>query len=235
MKQLHLFRNKSPVAEFANGIPTTKSISTTTNNSNLNFMQINFTKLQRIPWKACMVLWMLFSLGNVKAQVNAYVFAASSGTYTPLVGGTTVPGFTVGSWDDANATVTLPFTFTYNGVARTQIRVCTNGWASFSTTAVSTYTPISTTTASINNVISPFGRDLQANAGTGNIELGNASTRNITLFKPLTPNHTYPVSSPSQIGWTQSIETGFTLTLLTDRCSQSVPPVGIKRPKVYGE
>ena len=57
-------------------------------------------------------------------------------------------------------------------------------------------------------------------AGTGNIELGNASGGNITLFKPLTPNYTYPVSSPSQIGWTQSIETGFTLTFDTsDRCN----------------
>ena len=36
----------------------------------------------------------------------------------------------------------------------------------------------------------------------------------------MTPNYTYPVSSPSQIGWTQSIETGFTLTFDTsDRCN----------------
>jgi hypothetical protein len=44
---------------------------------------------------------------------------------------------------------------------------------------------------------------------TGATEIGNASSGAITIFKPLTPNYTYPVSSPSQIGWTQSVETGF--------------------------
>ena len=113
MKQLHLFRNKSPVADFANGIFKTKlNSTTTTNNSNSNSMQINFTKLQRIPWKACMVLWMLFSLGNVKAQVSTYVFAATSGTFVPITGGT-VLGTGTGADDVLYPTITLPFSFNY--------------------------------------------------------------------------------------------------------------------------
>jgi hypothetical protein len=188
MIQLHLFRNKSPVADFANGNLNLKfNSTTTTNNSNSNFMQINFTKLQRIPWKACMVLWMLCSLGNVKAQVNTYVFAASSGTYTPLgVGGTTIPGFGVGAWDDnLSAAITLPFTFTFNGTARTQIQVCSNGWATFNVAnATNSYSPISSTTASINNVIAPNARDLQANAGTGNIVTGTVG---------VAPNRTFVI------------------------------------------
>lgn len=204
MKQLHLFRNKSPVAEFANGIPTTKSISTTTNNSNLNFMQINFTKLQRIPWKACMVLWMLFSLGNVKAQVSTYVFAATSGTFVPITGGT-ILGTGTAADDVLYPTITLPFSFNYNGAARTGVKVNSNGWITFNTAATSTtaYSVISATTANVNQCIGGFARDL-AGTATGVLRYETVGTA---------PNRTFVVQWVNFAQWNGASSLTFQIRL----------------------
>jgi hypothetical protein len=78
---------------------------------------------------------------NASAQPPGYAFQAASGTYTPLVGGTSViltyngaanndDGITI----PANA-VPIGFTFNYNGTNYTAIKPCANGYASFSTTA----------------------------------------------------------------------------------------------------
>ncbi len=73
---------------------------------------------------------------SVKAQVN-YNFAASSGTYTPLSGATSVTlvdALTSGGdpLDDGFANnIPIGFSLTYNGNAYTTIHACTNGFASF--------------------------------------------------------------------------------------------------------
>jgi len=56
--------------------------------------------------------------------------------------------------------------------------------------------------------------------GTGAINFGNSTTTAITQYKPTTVAYSYPASTPSQIGWTQGIETGFSLTFDTAaRCN----------------
>ncbi|MGC4103494.1 GEVED domain-containing protein [Ferruginibacter sp.] len=70
---------------------------------------------------------------TAKAQVPAYTFAASSGTYTPITGGTTVSYLygTAANSDDGYAAVNIGFNFVYNGVTYTVIRPCANGFATF--------------------------------------------------------------------------------------------------------
>ena len=74
---------------------------------------------------------LLFSMTalQVSAQsITNYTFAASSGTFTALSGGT-APALTSGSTDEGwyNA-IPLGFTFNYMGTAYTTMSACTNGW-----------------------------------------------------------------------------------------------------------
>jgi len=87
---------------------------------------------------------LLFAISN--AQPPNYALQAATGTYTPLVGGTAVTLTYNGTAnnDDGIATpanaVPIGFTFNYNGTNYTSIRPCANGWASFSTTALTNNT-----------------------------------------------------------------------------------------------
>ena len=85
----------------------------------------------------------------------------------------------------------------------------------------------------INNGTSSSGDTQIMNAATqsGSLTLGNsANTVTIALNRPLTPGYTYPISSPSQIGWTQSVNTGFTASFTTSvktyACNTTSMPPG---------
>lgn len=101
------------------------------------------------------------AIGN--AQVSSYTFSQSTGTYTPIAG-TVVHG---SGWDDAVSSVTIPFSFTYNGTAYTSVNVSINGFVTFGATApgATNYTPVSSTEG-YNAAISAFGRDLISNSTT---------------------------------------------------------------------
>lgn len=90
-----------------------------------------------------------------KAQVSAYTFTQSSSSYGSASSGTLVGGILQD--DDVN-TLSLPFTFTYNGTAYNTIDVCANGYVSFNTLSGFEYTPISDLTTQ--DLIAPFGQDL---------------------------------------------------------------------------
>ncbi|MFN4255628.1 MAG: beta strand repeat-containing protein, partial [Saprospiraceae bacterium] len=125
---------------------------------------------------------MLFMAQRASAQANAYSFAQSAGTYSAISGGTNL--FTSG-WDDNVSSVTLPFTFNFNGTDYTTCNVNSNGYITFGATAPGTtnYSPISST-ATYAGVVSPFGRDL-INNGTGSqpqhTTLGTAPNRTWVL------------------------------------------------------
>ena len=83
------------------------------------------------------LLGILFILGNesIHAQVSTYSFSASAGTYTPIsVGGGATLHSSGSAMDDATFSVTLPFTFTYDGQAYTQVWVSENGYVAFGAT-----------------------------------------------------------------------------------------------------
>lgn len=170
MRKRHM-RNKSP----AIGGPITNNqfelFSSTTNK--LNSMQINFTKLRQVPWKAFAVLVMLLLVGTVQAQVSGYTKTITSNTYSSITGGVL---FHTGTADDAVITQNVGFTFTYNGTPYTNFQVSTNGFIQFGGGALgNNYNPLS---GAANQTIAPFGRDLQGNGGGCRVQtLGTAPNR----------------------------------------------------------
>ncbi len=121
------------------------------------------------------MLCFLLNIQKTFAQVSAYTFTQTAGTYTPITGGTVL--FT-GTFDDDNSSaITIP-SFTFNGTAYTQMYVNTNGFLVLGTTepTPATYRPISSTDI-YQVAISPFGQDLnQAASGTPGIhwqQVGN--------------------------------------------------------------
>ena len=100
----------------------------------------------------------------VYSQTMSYSFTQSSTSYSSIGTGTS-PGasFTgVGIATNAvSAAITLPFAFTFNGVAETQIIISNNGFITFGATAPTTtnYNPISATT-SYGGAIAGYGFNL---------------------------------------------------------------------------
>jgi hypothetical protein len=101
---------------------------------------------------------------SLRAQVSqTYAFSKSSGTYTPITGGTLlIPAV----FDDTLAQIVTP-SYKYDGITYNNIGVNSNGHIYIGTGSFSTgdYTPISALTTAA-GVISPFGRDLN-NAASG--------------------------------------------------------------------
>ena len=116
-------------------------------------------------FKVAMV-FLLFIGANtgLRAQVSSYSFAQTSGTYTALASPTTVHA---SGWDDAIATVTIPFSFTFNNIAYTTASVNSNGYLTFgSTTSTATTGGAIASTAGYAGAVVAYGRDLISNAST---------------------------------------------------------------------
>jgi hypothetical protein len=146
----------------------------------------------------------LAGVGQAQAQVNLYTFSQANGTYTPITSGTvptyiaapTVPMVNTvtttdpypGPTDDAvSSAVTIPFAFTFNGVAYTVVRLSSNGFLAFGTTptpATGNYTPLSATTA-YGGAVSALGSDLAGAHSAGNL----GEVRYETLG--ISPNRTF--------------------------------------------
>ena len=95
-------------------------------------------------------------------SVSSYIFSQSTGTYTPASGGTSL---CVGGCDDGYYnTVTLPFSFIYNGTSYINVTVSCNGWIAMgSQSPGAEYSPICNP-GNYSNFIVPFARDLYGNA-----------------------------------------------------------------------
>jgi hypothetical protein len=106
------------------------------------------------------VAFLLLGTANTWSQnVSSYTFSSSSGSYTPIVGGTNYPSTTGGVLDDNSySNLSIGFTFSYAGTNYTAFGINANGWIQMgSGTVSSTYTPVSGTA---NNMVSAFGVDL---------------------------------------------------------------------------
>ncbi|KQT30889.1 hypothetical protein ASG22_19535 [Chryseobacterium sp. Leaf405] len=140
----------------------------------------------------------------MNAQVSAYSFAQSSGTYTDLPATANVIATATGntgaaSLDNAVYPVTLPFGFSFNGSNYTSINVSTNGFITFGATApgTATYSPISGT-ETYAGAVSAWGRDLNTvfniASTTGIISwavVGTAPNREIVIqWKDFRPSYT---------------------------------------------
>ncbi len=104
--------------------------------------------------------------GYTHAQTNIanYQFARSTGTYTPITGGTVMVAANA-TFDDANSpAITIP-AFSFGGATITTVYVNTNGYLTFGAShSTSTYTPLSTSGTSVTGVVSAMGCDLGFNA-----------------------------------------------------------------------
>ena len=99
------------------------------------------------------------------SQASSYNFSQTSEAYVPLASSTV--GLSSG-WDDNSAVqVTIPFSFTFNQVSYTALRINPNGYITFGATAPAgnSYNPISATTG-YSGAIAAIGRDLISNAST---------------------------------------------------------------------
>jgi hypothetical protein len=117
------------------------------------------TKFLMKPFLLCIVFAFLLTK-QISAQAPGYTFASSAGTYTAITGGTQ---HSSGSgMDDATFSVTLPFSFNFNGTSFTQVYLSENGYLSFGATDPGTSTR--SAISSINTgfaVAAPFSGDLQ--------------------------------------------------------------------------
>lgn len=101
---------------------------------------------------------------GLQAQVTAYTFAQTTGTYVPVTG-TDLFG---AAWNDnVAADIPLGFTFQFNAVSYSSVTVSSNGFVTFGATAptATNYLPVSNTGAYA-GAISAFGRDLSATTAT---------------------------------------------------------------------
>jgi len=101
------------------------------------------------------------SSAAIAQSVNQYSFSQSSGTYTPISGGTVHFTGTGTNLDDQTYSVTLPFTFTFNGTAYTQVYVSANGYVSFGSTdpGTGTRSAISSSTSGF-GIAAAYSKDL---------------------------------------------------------------------------
>lgn len=104
---------------------------------------------------------------GLQAQVSAYTFTQTTGTYAPVTG-TDLFG---ASWNDnVSAAIPLGFTFQFNAVSYSSVTVSSNGFVTFGATApaATNYLPLSNT-STYAGAISAFGRDLSATTATTGI------------------------------------------------------------------
>jgi hypothetical protein len=126
--------------------------------------------------KLLSLLTFLFVVSNVISQVSSYTFGSSSGTYTPITGGTNADNFT--TWtntvffdDGVYSPQPIGFNFTYEGSVFTTFGISQNGFIILGNTPTGTdYTPISSSA----NSISPMGNDL-IGRGSLRVSTTNAS------------------------------------------------------------
>jgi hypothetical protein len=117
-----------------------------------------------------LIFFLILTSFFVRSQVSSYTFGTSTGTYTPIVGGSNYDNFTnwtnssfngtTGFFDDVSSSAleSIGFNFIYNGTTYTQFAVNTNGFITLGGLPTNSYLPLSTGTS--NNVISAMGTDL---------------------------------------------------------------------------
>jgi len=133
-----------------------------------------YNKEKKHMKKLLSLLTFLLVVSNVISQVSSYTFGTSTGTYTPIVGGTNADNFT--TWtntvffdDGVYASQSIGFNFTYEGSVFTTFGISQNGFIILGATPTGTnYTPISSSA----NSISPMGNDL---IGRGNLRVSTTN------------------------------------------------------------
>lgn len=100
----------------------------------------------------------LVGFSNVIGQVSGYTLTASSGTFTPITGGTDVDVIEVDTY--LSGDLPIGFTFDYDGNSYTTFRASSNGFISFGTsTSSQTTNNLDAVTATSRPLIAPLWDD----------------------------------------------------------------------------
>lgn len=135
--------------------------------------------------------FLLLLVHFANGQVSGYSFAQSSGTYSPITGGSVLgnttsddqrwvdPAVPLGGTTTTGVGLPIGFSFTLNGQVFDRMAVNNNGWISLGNSALtpsvnnassSSYTSLSSTSTAVPTYlrtrIAPFSRDLQGQTGS---------------------------------------------------------------------
>jgi len=164
------------------------------------------TKWLRYSW--LLVVAFLFSQ-SAQAQISAYSFSSSAGTYTPLVGGTVLNTATRTFDDNSYNALPIGFNFNYNGTVYTTVSANSNGFIEMGNTA-------SSSTAALTarpNAIVGLNRDLASGfALAGNRTIGSPDLSAVINTSGALPGM---VISTSVGGWTAGTATILSTTAST--------------------
>ena len=91
-------------------------------------------KLFVLVWVSLLLVWSQLC-SQVSLNLNpsgyGYTFSSSSGTYTPLTGGTVFQSGATLNTDANSAGIALPWVFYYNGIPESTIFINNNGYIPF--------------------------------------------------------------------------------------------------------
>jgi len=123
---------------------------------------------------------LLSSFFQSNAQVSSYAFSAFTGTYTSLVGAAQ-SSLILTADGGMSANIPIGFTFNYNAINYTEVRVSSDGYLVFGTAGTSTLTNnLATTTLTQRPGLAPLWDDLQCTEGVKYQTNGVAPNRTFT-------------------------------------------------------
>jgi len=162
------------------------------------------------PVTACLVTALATSL-QLKAQVNSYAFSQSTGTFSSIkTTGTPIDSASYASGgntlDTKGWSITLPFSFIFNGIPYTSIYANSDGGLTFGSTTNNSSTLISDATT-YPGAIAAMNRDLWGiYVSSGTVTNGSNVITNITSF--------YGLSIGAKLANVDGIPSGATVTAL---------------------
>ncbi|MBD2713615.1 fibronectin type III domain-containing protein [Microvirga sp. STR05] len=144
------------------------------------------TAFSRVRVLAALMLSLWLGVARpAQAQVDTYQFAASQGTYTPLVGGTALPDMLADTYITPTA-IPLGFTFVFDGAPFTAVKASSNGFLTFNATGSSSISTLAAAVAANRPLVAPLGDDLDgrpvgATAQASYLTTGTAPNRVFTF------------------------------------------------------
>jgi Secretion system C-terminal sorting domain len=131
--------------------------------------------------KKCWPVLLLMFCCSIHAFSQRYDFAASSGTFTPLVGGVAVDAI---EFDDAlSGTLPIGFTFNYFGTNYTQFKVSSNGFITFDVASTSSSNTNEIQFSFDTERIAPLWDDLDGAAGTASYLVSGSAPSRVLMIE----------------------------------------------------
>jgi len=149
-------------------------------------------KILRSCLSLCLFYVFLFAAHNGQAQ--GYTFTASSGTFTPLTGATTISS--IQGDDVLSASVPIGFSFNYFGTAYTALKVSSNGFVSFDPSVSGSGSSNGISSGSL-KLVAPLWDDLDGAVGTASYALSGTSGAQVLTIEWLNWQWNYSATGTS--------------------------------------